>query len=475
MSESGHSFIKKFVGFSLVTWISFILSFVSAPISTRLFKPEVLGKINIFNTYSNLFGIFILMGMDQAYARFYHEIPNNRSLKYLFTFCFSICYALIACFIILSLPIRDFLSDFLFNEKDNLLLYLFFVSIWCTATLRYLNLTYRMEQNIKLYTIQGVLMTLVSKLLYLTIGFWYPTHKAAIIVLTASHFGLALFFLILQRSKFEWIKEWDKIFSNEIFKYSLPLIPVSILTWANTSIPQIIMQKTMNYHSIGIYTSAVALANIILIVQAGFNTFWLPYTYKNYKTQTTQFFKVHRYLLCVLTIISLIVVSSQDIIFLILGEKYRAAKEFFPFLILGPVCYIIAETTGMGIDISKKTYYNIYVFIISVVVNISLCLLLRKSLGVSGIAISTAIAAITAMILKTHYGEKHYKAVLSYKYMIFTIIVILVLAVSTLVLYGKAVRYCIFGTLFIITLYFYKNEIQDLFSVILSFLKKHEK
>lgn len=472
MSESGRVFIKKFVGFSLVTWISFILSFMSAPISTRLFNPAVLGKINIFNTYTNLFGIFILMGLDQAYARFYHEVPNGRPLKYLFTFCFTICYSLIACFIILCLPFRTFLSDLLFNEKDNLLLYLFFVSVWCTATLRYLNLTYRMEQNIKLYTVQGVLMTLVSKLLYLTVGFWYPTSKAAIIVLTASHFTLALVFLFIQRSRFEPIRKWDKIFSNEIFKYAVPLIPVSILTWANTSVPQIVMQKTMSYHSIGIYTSAVALANIILIVQAGFNTFWLPYTYKNYKTQTTQFYTVHRYLLCVLTIISLVVVSGQDIIFLILGEKYRAAKEFFPFLILGPVCYIIAETTSMGIDISKKTYFNIYVFVVSVMVNVALCLLLRKPLGVAGIAISTSVAAITAMVLKTYFGEKFYKSVFSYKYMAFTVIVILLLSVTTLALYGKEIRYCIFGILLIMVVWFYKKEIKELNIVLRSFIKK---
>ena len=52
MAETGKSFVKKFVGFSVVTWISFIISFLSAPISTRLFDPSVLGKINIFNLSS---------------------------------------------------------------------------------------------------------------------------------------------------------------------------------------------------------------------------------------------------------------------------------------------------------------------------------------------------------------------------------------------------------------------------------------
>ena len=110
MAEQGKSFVKNFVGFSLVTWVSFLLSFLTAPISTRLFAPEVLGKINIFNTYSNLMGMFVLLGLDQAFARFYLERPNNKSLGYLFTFCFSIGYSILFVAVVTALPFREFLS-----------------------------------------------------------------------------------------------------------------------------------------------------------------------------------------------------------------------------------------------------------------------------------------------------------------------------------------------------------------------------
>lgn len=472
MAETGKSFIKKFVGFSLVTWVSFALSFLTAPISTRLFVPEVLGKINIFNTYSNLFGILVLIGLDQAFARFYLERPNNRTIGYLFTFCFGITYALLSVLIILSIPFQSFLSWELFEESDNLLLYLFFLSVFCSSTLRYLNLSYRMEQNIKMYTIQGTLMTLVSKVLYLGVGFWDPSYKPALIVLTVSHVALAVVFLLIQRNRFERIREYDRFFSSEMFKYALPLIPVSILMWANTSIPQIVMQKTMDYNSIGIFTSAVALANIILIIQAGFNTFWVPYTYENYKTQTGQFFKVHRFLLCALTISSLILVLSQDVIFLLLGEKYRGAKMFFPFLILGPVCYIIGETTGIGIDISKKTYFNIVVFGSSVLVNVVFCLILRQPFGVSGIAMAVALAGVIAMCMKTIIGQKYYRSVSSYRYIYITIILIVTSAFITLYIQHVYLKLSILLFLFISSVFLYRREIMELKDYAMSFVRK---
>ena len=463
MAETGKSFVKKFIGFSVVTWVSFIISFLSAPISTRLFDPSVLGKINIFNTYTNLWGILILVGLDQAYARFYYERPNNRTVGYLFTFCFAVTYSLILLFVILAIPFRDFLSQ--------VMLWLFFLSVFCTATLRYLNLTYRMEKDIKLYTIQGILMALISKVLYIGVGFWDSSYKPALVVLTVSHLILALVFLLIQKERFEKIRKYDKEVTKEIFSFAIPLIPVSILMWANSSIPQIVMQNTMDYHSVGIFTSAVALANIILLVQAGFNTYWVPYTYENYKTQTGQFFKVHRYLVCVVTLFGLFVVLSQDIIFLLLGEKYRAAKVFFPFLILAPICYIIGETTGMGIGISKKTYLNITVFTVSVVVNLFFCMLLRIPMGIPGIAIATSMAAIVSMILKTYLGEKHYHVVDSYKYMFFSVTIIAASAIITLLVGNMLMKYfLLLGAMFAAALFF-RHEVNDLFRYTKSFVR----
>lgn len=469
MAETGKSFIKKFLGFSLVPWITFALSFITTPVSTRLFDPSVLGKINIFNTYANLFGMFALIGLDQAFARFYNERPHNKSIGYLFTFCFAITYSLIFILAILSIPLSKILSGALFDEADNLLLILLFISVFCSATLRYLNLTYRMEQDIKMYTIQGVLMALASKVLYICVGFWDPTYRSALIVLTASNILLSLIFLIIQRNRFELIREYDKQFANEMFKFAIPLIPVTLLTWVNSSLPQIIIQKSMDYYYIGIFSSAMALANLILVIQSGFNTFWVPYTYENYTTQTGQFFKVHRYLVCILTLFALLIVCSQDLIFLLLGEKYRPAKSFFPFLILGPVCYVIGEVIGVGIEIAKKTYLKLYVFIVSVIVNIVFCLILRIHLGIAGIAIATSLAAISAMIMKAILGERHYKIVTNYKYVIACVLLILLSAFTTLFVENITIRIPITVAILLSSILFYRIEIKELARVCLSF------
>lgn len=473
MPETSKSFLKKFIGFSLVTWISFALGILTAPISTRLFDPEVHGKINIFHTYTNLFGIIALLGLDQAFARFFYDRPHNKTKGYLFTFCFSITYTFLFISIIFALPFRSWLSWNFFQENDNLLLLLFFISVFSSSTLRYLNLTYRMEQDIKMYTLQGILITLVSKVLYIGAGFWDPSYKTALIVLTVSQLLLAVIFLLIQHGRFERIRQYDSFFAKEIFKYALPLIPVSMLSWANASLPQLVMQHTMDYYSIGIFTSAMNLANMILIIQSGFNTFWVPYTFENYKTQTGQFFKVHRYLMCALTIFALIMVCSQDLIFMLLGPKYRAAKLFFPFLILGPVCYTAGEVAGIGINISKKTYFKLLVFCSSILVNIIGCIVLQKPLGIPGIALSTSLAAITSMTVTTLIGEKYYKVITNYKYIVICVVSILVSAISTLIITNFHLRIIVNVNILIACIIFYKNEIKELSRIALDFVRSN--
>ena len=323
-----------------------------------------------------------------------------------------------------------------------------------------------------MFTIQGILNTLFSKVLYLSVGFWNPSYKPALVVLAVSHFTLALVFLVIQHRRFERVRHFELNFAKELFKYALPLIPVSILMWANSSIPQLVMQRTMDYYSIGIFTSAMALANMILIIQSGFNTFWVPYAYENYKTQTGQFFKVYRYLMCALTIFALLLVCSQDLIFLLLGEKYRAAKVFFPFLIMGPVCYIAGEVAGIGIDISKKSFYKLYVFIASISVNLSGCVLLRIPLGVAGIALSTSLAAITSLIVTTRIGERYYKVISNYKYLVFCLASIFVCALFTLKIKIFILRTSLNVCVLLLALLFFRNEIKELLLVAKSFIRR---
>ena len=171
MDQSKKKFLKNMVGFSMMTWISFLLGFISSPIATRLFVPEELAKFNMFSTYGSLIASVCYLGLDQAYVRFFREPPGKSTRKSLYTFCtlvplaFSLVAALVLSFFWRSLSVQVMGTESR-SVFVQLCLFSFFLVLF-----RFLSLSYRMEQNAKLYTIQGVCHVVVTKLAYLAVGF----------------------------------------------------------------------------------------------------------------------------------------------------------------------------------------------------------------------------------------------------------------------------------------------------------------
>ena len=184
MDQSKKKFLKNMVGFSMMTWISFLLGFISSPIATRLFVPEELAKFNMFSTYGSLIASVCYLGLDQAYVRFFREPPGKSTRKSLYTFCtlvplaFSLVAALVLSFFWRSLSVQVMGTESR-SVFVQLCLFSFFLVLF-----RFLSLSYRMEQNAKLYTIQGVCHVVVTKLAYLAVGFGDARGQTAILVLT---------------------------------------------------------------------------------------------------------------------------------------------------------------------------------------------------------------------------------------------------------------------------------------------------
>lgn len=468
MEQTKKHFLKNLVGFSMVSWISFAIGFLSSPIATRLFVPEELGKINLFNMYATLLASFCYLGLDQAFVRFFREPPGQSTRAGMVTFCTatSLGFAVLSSLLLL-LGWRG-LSIQVAGEADlSIFLCLCFFSA-CTVLYRYLSLCYRMEQNAKLYTLQGVVYILLTKLAYLSVGFGNAQGKSAIVLLTLLMGVFTLACVLLQRNRFDrhFLSQVDKPFLTEMAGYAVPLIPIGIITWLNSSVSQLVLRNLMGLSTIGIYGSAVTLASTVNIIQTGFNAYWAPYVYENYQNDNRRrFFIVHRLMACLLTLFGLAVTVLQAPVFLLLGEKYRSSIVFFPFLFLSPICYCLSETTGVGIGIAKKTYWNTLVFLLSVLLNLGLCLLLIPLWGATGAAISSAFAAIASLALRTWAGEKYYKTMESYRYVAYTAGLMLLASFANLFLQGQALaRYGTLCALLALALFLYRKELATLWA-----------
>ena len=476
MEHSKKHFLKNMVSFSLVTWISFALGFLSSPIATRLFLPEELGRINQFHYVAALMSSLCFLGLDQAFVRFFRDPPGKSSTRSLFTFCtvtslgFSLMSSLLLCFG------WQGISQRVIGQPDKTIFFCLCLFSLCCVLFRYLALCYRMEQNPKLYTLQGVVHVVLTKLAYLSVGFGSAKGRTSILLLTLLMALFTLACIFFQRNRFDghFAAKLDRPFFKEITAFSAPLIPITIVTTLNASINALVLGELEGFASIGIYTSALALASTVNLIQSGFNTYWAPYVYENYQNDNkSRFFTVHRIMACLLTFFGLTMTLLQTPLLLLLGEAYRGAAVFFPLLFLNPICYCLSETTGMGIGIAKKTYWNTVVFFTSVLVNLGLSYWLIPRLGATGAAVAAAGAAIVSLAFRTWAGERYYKAIQSYRYLYYAIFLLLSVSIgNVLLMHLPVLKYMLFFIALGLGSYLFKQELHTIWQTFLQVLKE---
>ena len=474
MDQSKKKFLKNMVGFSMMTWISFLLGFLSSPIATRLFVPEELAKFNMFSTYGSLIASVCYLGLDQAYVRFFREPPGKSTRKSLYTFCtlvplaFSLVAALVLSFFWRSLSVQVMGTESR-SVFVQLCLFSFFLVLF-----RFLSLSYRMEQNAKLYTIQGVCHVVVTKLAYLAVGFDDARGQTAILVLTVLMALFCLACLWLQRSRFDvhFAREIDRPFVQEVSHFALPLAPLAMLSWFNSNANSVVLRNLMGLSENAIYSSALGLAATINIIQTGFNAYYAPYVLEHYQDDSTRFFPIHRLMACLLCLFGLGITLLQTPVFLLLGKSYRSSVIFFPFLFLSPICYCLGETTGMGINIAKKTHWTTIIYLFSAVVNIALCFLLIPSQGMTGAAMASAFSAILTLLFRTLVGERYYKMLETKRYLIYPIVLMLLASFGNLWLTGAA-KYLLLTLLLTVSLFLFRREIATLWRTVKEIFTAH--
>lgn len=471
-SSKGIEFIKNLIGFSSAAWISAIISFISTPIITRLFLPEEIGKVNLFITFLNFFQILSILGLDQAYMRFYNEKQEGLNKKNLFSFCLKINFTMSIIYSIFVLIFNSYISNSISGESNIKVSILLIISIIASTILRMCSIYSRMEKDIKLYIFQSVSITIIEKILIIFSVILGATYYNAILLISIGYLMVSIIMIIVnKKSIFVTTKNVPKETVKMILKFAIPYLPVLLLSWLNNSIPQLFLKQFLDYSAVGIYSNAVTIANILTILQTGFTTYWNPFAYENYQNDGEKLKKVHKIITFLIIMLALGVVLGQDIIYLLLGSEYRESKAFFAFLLFTPVCNTIADTTGIGIMISKKSYLNIITFVCNTVTNIGICLLLIPIVGTTGAAIAAGMSAIVMLIVRTLLGNKYYKITDKYNYIIISIISVYIVAICNWYFATNWIKYVITVFMIIINLIIYRKEIKYLYQYLLSIMK----
>lgn len=404
------SLLKQFRDFGFGPIIGMFISMLTVPVTTRLLSPEEYGKSSMFTLFQSLFLIIGLLGLDQGYVRFYNnkELDKSKLFQNILFLPMCLCLFLILICIFFYKPI----SIFLFGSVEIGLIIAFCFFIPILLLHRFFLLEIRMALKGKLYSLLNIISHIDNFVVLLLFLIFYQKSFRSIVYATVigMFINTIICFIFINKDFLKVKFSISKDLQKDLLKFSLPLVPATILSWLLNSFDKVGLRSWSNFQELGLYAAAFKIVALLNVFQNIFTTAWVPIAYKwnedNIKKE--KFEQVSSIVLVLMTCLFAFIIVFRDLIMLFLGSEFRNTSNIFVFLLFVPVMYTISETTCLGINFSKKTKYNLYISIITVVLNLLGNYILIPKYGALGAAISTCISYIIFFWGRTLFSRKEW-------------------------------------------------------------------
>lgn len=402
--------LNKFLKFALGPITGAIIGFITVPMTTWLVSPEQFGLTTMFTLFQTLITSFIYLGIDQAYVREYNEYKDSKK-KLLFN-AMVVPLVLAGIIMVILAIFMNPISQYLFKEINTTIMTVLIIWLPLVVIERFLMLQIRMQEKGLQYSFFTIVMQL--NIMIITIALLLTFEKTYTSIVLGALVGQIISIILLISIYFKNnrldITLPDLQLIKRMLYYSLPILPAMVVNWMLNSTDRIALDYFSTIENIGIYFAAMKIVSVLAMVQSIFATFWLPIAYRWHeeKVDTKQFTQISYIVMFVMGIFFIGILLFKEVAIWILSPEYSEAQYILPFLLFMPIMYTVSETTVLGISLSRKTHWNIWISCIAAIVNIILNIILVPKIGAIGAAIGTGCAYIVFFFLRTIISRKYW-------------------------------------------------------------------
>ncbi|TMO71253.1 polysaccharide biosynthesis family protein [Pseudoalteromonas sp. S3785] len=466
---------KKILQFSIGPIGAAFLSLITLPFVAWFFSVEDVGRLTMLQVVLSLSVSLFSLAMHQAYVREYHEEEDKQAL-----FKTSLIPGLVVLFfviaIIIFLPFST--SQLLFGINSPLLTFLLLVGVFASFLINFLVHAVRMQERGLVFSATQLapklfLLTFISLIMLLNLK---ANFKTLMLMNTLAILSSLLVFLCFTRDT--WVpafnKSVDTILLKKMLQFSLPLVAGGIAYWGLTTMDRFFLRSLSGFEELGVYALAVAIASSVSVVSSIFSNLWHPILYKWAKSEVEQS-KVQSVIDNMVILVALIWTMAGIGSFIVpwfLPLEYKAIEYLVVACVAMPLFYMLSETTGVGIGITRRSKYSMYASLLAFSVNFSLNYFLIPNFGAAGAALATVLAFFVFFTFKTEVSVRLWRKTSRLK--MYVVIFFYVVATSITVLTGANLKnfYLIWGVLFILTCLLYMSRLFENVAIIKNLIKR---
>lgn len=387
------------------------LSFIILPLLTWIATPETVAIYSLFTVVLNLTVMASSFGLDQALVRFYYTVPNK--LQLLFTTMLPGLLLLAVVTFIIYLFKYDVSANTIGLASANVAL---FTAIFLSYHSRFLSLVLRMEDKAFQYSFSQLLpkLWLLAALFYLYFAQQQVSGINIVYLLLVGWMLVVIYqaYYVNNAKLTVAENETEKASSKTLWYYGLPLLISSCSYYLLTVSDKFFIKQMIDLSAVAQYATSAHFANAIFIVQSVFIAIWPPFVYKMFETSSQRenvqhIIKLTGIMMSVTVVIlwSLTGLASTFVEFLLPAE-YSDIRQLMPILVAVPLLCLLAEVSGIGINLEKRTVYHSIATMTALVANLSLNYLLIPLYGVSGAGIATVLSFSAYFVIKTESAAR---------------------------------------------------------------------
>ncbi len=423
------------------------ISFFLLPLYTTYLTTKEYGVVDLLNNFISLLMPIVFFQMEQALFRFLIDARNAEKDKSVIisTAFFTVLYqtTIFTVFYII-------ISIFVHNEYKYFLL-----TNMLAATISGLLLQMcRGLGNNASYSI-GSLISGVSNMI-LNVIFITVFHLGAYGMLIANLIAniLCIVFIFFKEKVYKLlrIKNYSKDKRNELWRYSLPLIPNQLSWWVVNFSDRALITTFIDIGANGIYSAANKFSSICITFFTFFSMTWSESASLHVKDSDSgeYFSKIINSSLRLLSSLCFVVIAAMPFCFkyLVTGSDFADAYYQIPILMIATIFNITVSLLGSVYVALKKSKEIAKTSVLAAIINIVVNLIFINKIGLYAASLSTLIAYLSMSIYRYVDVQKHVKVKINIK----TLLYVLLLGVIVIIpYYFQNPVLCLITLVFVLT------------------------
>lgn len=388
--------------FAIGNFGSKILSFLIVPLYTYVLTTAEYGTIDLFITSLGMVIPFSTMMVNEALIRF--VLGKELTPKEAASNCFAVF--LFGAFIS---AVFTPLYKLLFSFDEYIWI---FVALLVVRTFNQIFSEYfrAVNQNIK-FSIFGVIITATTLgfnvvfLVFLKLGikgYLYATLLSAVI----GALYILVFSDIFRVISFRCI---DKNIIKRILKYSIPLVPNSLMWWLMAAGDKYIINYFLGDGANGLYSLSLKVPQIINMVFSLFIQAWQMSAIevnenKDKGTFYRNVFNATSFVVALVT--SGIIMVIKPLYMGVMNSSFAESWKYVPLLSVATIISCYASYFSVVYTVGTKTQKVFMTTALGAIANLSCNFVLIRPLGIQGIAIGTCLGYLAVLIVRARDMKK---------------------------------------------------------------------